>query len=673
MTITMPIEPLDAAEATPDDPEKAPERGRLVGLVRGRADDPTWVRPALLSLLAATAVLYIWGLGASGWANSFYSAAVQAGATSWKAFFFGSSDSANFITVDKPPASLWVMELSARIFGVNAWSILVPEALAGVATVGVVYAAVRRWFTAGAALIAGVVVALTPVAVLMFRFDNPDPLLVLLLTAGAYAMLRALETASTRWLMLAWTLVGFGFLTKMLQALLVLPAFALVYVIAAPSGLARRIRQLLLAGVAFVVSAGWWVAIVELWPKSSRPYIGGSQTNSVLELIFGYNGFGRLTGNENGSVGGGAQGTSRWSATGLTRMFNSEFGGQISWLLPAALILLAAGLVYRWRAPRTDRTRAALILWGGWLVVTMLVFSLGRGIIHPYYTVALAPAVGALVGVGAATMWRRRRLTAARGVLSAALAVTAIWSYVLLSRTPAWHPQLRPVVLFGGLALATILLVRPRWHGRPAVAMVVAAVAISVAGPAAYSLETASTTHSGAIPSAGPTVAGGQRGPGGFTGAAAQRGTGGPTPAFGGNNATGGARPTNGGGNIGGLLNGSTPSAELVSVLDANASDYTWVAAAIGSNQASGYQLASNDPVMAIGGFNGTDPSPTLAEFQAYVNEGRIHYFIASGGGGGGQGGSNSSSTAISTWVADNFTAQTVGGVTLYDLTAPAA
>jgi 4-amino-4-deoxy-L-arabinose transferase-like glycosyltransferase len=508
----------------------------------------------------------------------------------------------------------------------------------------------------------------------MFRFNNPDPLLVLLLTAGAYAMLRALETASTRWLMLAWTLVGFGFLTKMLQALLVLPAFALVYVIAAPTGLARRIRQMLLAGVAFVVSAGWWVAIVELWPKSSRPYIGGSQTNSVLELIFGYNGFGRLTGNENGSVGGGAQGTSRWGATGLTRMFNSEYGGQISWLLPAALILLAAGLVYRWRAPRTDRTRAALILWGGWLVVTMLVFSLGRGIIHPYYTVALAPAVGALVGVGAATMWRRRQLTAARGVLSVALAVTAIWSYVLLSRTPAWHPQLRSVVLFGGLALATILLVRPRWHGRSAVAMVVAAVAIGVAGPAAYALETASTAHSGAIPSAGPAVAGGQGGPGGNAFNARQRGTAAPPQGFGGNNATPGARPTNGGGggNIGGLLNGSTPSAELVSVLDANASDYTWVAAAIGSNQASGYQLASNDPVMAIGGFNGTDPSPTLAEFQAYVREGRIHYFIASGGGGPG-GGNSSSSTAISTWVASNFTARTVGGVTLYDLTAPTA
>jgi 4-amino-4-deoxy-L-arabinose transferase-like glycosyltransferase len=669
MTITMPLAP-------PVEPEVAP-RGRVNRFVRGRPDDPTWVRPALLGLLTATAVLYIWGLGASGWANSFYSAAVQAGTKSWKAFFFGSSDAANFITVDKPPASLWVMELSARIFGLNAWSILVPEALAGVATVGVVYAAVRRWFTAGAALIAGVIVALTPVAVLMFRFNNPDALLVLLLMAGAYAMLRAVESASTRWLLLAWSLVGFGFLTKMLQALLVLPAFALAYVIAAPTGLGRRIRQLVTAGGVFIASAGWWVAIVELWPKSSRPYIGGSQTNSVLELVFGYNGFGRLTGNESGSVGGGGRGTGQWGPTGLLRMFNSEFGGQISWLMPAALLLLVAGLVYRGRAPRTDRTRAALILWGGWLVVTALVFSLGKGIIHPYYTVALAPAVGALIGVGAATMWRRRQLTAARGVLSATLAVTAIWSYVLLSRTPTWIPQLRLVVLFGGLALATVLLVRPRWRGRSAVAMVVAAVAIGVAGPAAYDIQTASRAESGAIPSAGPAVAGSRSGPGGgFAGP--QQAFGGatnrtPPQGFGGNNAAPGLGAATRGGNIGGLLNGSTPTAALVTVLDSNASDYTWVAAAIGSNQASGYQLATGDPVMAIGGFNGTDPSPTLAEFQQFVSEGRIHYFIAGGFGGGRGGTSSDTSSAISTWVASNFSSQTVGGVTLYDLTAPAA
>ena len=214
------------------------------------AGQPAWARPALLALLAATALLYLWSLGDSGWANSFYSAAAQAGSQSWKAFFFGSSDAGNSITVDKTPASLWVMALSVRLFGLSSWSILVPQALMGVATVGLLYTTVRRWFGAGAALLAGAVLALTPVAVLMFRFNNPDALLVLLLVAGAYATVRAIETASTRWLILVGALVGFGFLTKMLQAVLVVPAFALAYLVAAPTGIGRRIRQLLIGGAA---------------------------------------------------------------------------------------------------------------------------------------------------------------------------------------------------------------------------------------------------------------------------------------------------------------------------------------------------------------------------------------------------------------------------------------
>jgi 4-amino-4-deoxy-L-arabinose transferase-like glycosyltransferase len=308
-----------------------------------RPENPRWARPALLVLLAGTAALYLWGLGASGWANSFYSAAVQAGTKSWKAFFFGSSDAANFITVDKPPGALWVMELSARLFGVNAWSILVPQALEGVAAVAVLYAGVRRWFGAGAGLLAGAVLAVTPVAASMFRFNNPDALLTLLLVGGAYALVRAIEVASTRWLVLAATLVGFGFLTKMLQAFVVVPAFALAYLIAAPTPLRRRLGQLLAAGAALVGSSLWWVVAVMAVPAASRPYIGGSQNNSLWNLIFGYNGFGRVTGNETGSVGGGGPGGGGWGPTGLTRLFNSQFGGEIAWLIPAAVVLLAAG------------------------------------------------------------------------------------------------------------------------------------------------------------------------------------------------------------------------------------------------------------------------------------------------------------------------------------------
>ena len=313
---TPPFAPGDASWPAP------PARGRgwLERVVRGPDSDPVWVRPALFGLLGVTAVLYLWSLGASGWANTYYAAAVQAGTRSWKAFFFGSTDASNFITVDKTPGSLWVMELSARIFGMNSWSMLVPQALEGVAAVGLLFAAVKRWFTPAAALLAGAVFALTPVAALMFRFNNPDALLVLLLVASAYTMTRALEAGKLGWLLATGALVGFGFLAKELQAFLVLPAYGVAYLIAGPPALGRRLAHVVALGCATLVAGGWWVAIVTLWPASSRPYIGGSQNNSFFNVLFGYNGFGRLTGNENGSVGGGPAGAGgRWGATGLTR------------------------------------------------------------------------------------------------------------------------------------------------------------------------------------------------------------------------------------------------------------------------------------------------------------------------------------------------------------------
>jgi 4-amino-4-deoxy-L-arabinose transferase-like glycosyltransferase len=656
----------------PRDVEPPSRRGALARLVRGRPEDPAWARPALLALLAATALLYLWNLGSSGWANSFYSSAVQAGTRSWKAFFFGSSDASNFITVDKPPAALWVMELSARVFGLSSWSVLVPQALEGVASVALLYATVRRWFGASAGLIAGAVLATTPVATLMFRFNNPDSLLVLLLLGATYATVRAIEDGRTAWLVLATSLVGLGFIDKMLQAFLVMPAIGLVYLLAGPPKLARRIGQLAWAGLALVVSSGWWVAAVALTPASMRPYIGGSQDNSIVNLILGYNGFGRLTGNEAGSVGGGGTTGSMWGATGWSRMFNSEFGGQISWLIPAALVFLAVVLWRGRHAPRTDRLRAAFLLWGGILLVTGLVFSYAAGIIHPYYTVALAPAIGALVGMGSVTLWRRRDDAASRVGLVAAITATAAWAAVLLYRSPNWMPWLRPVVLLVGLGAAFVVAVTSHLRGRLALATAAAALLIGIAGPLAYSVTTARTAHSGALPSAGPAVVGGRGGPGGGGGFGGMRptgtGTGGFAAPFG--TAPGGARGAGGGfGGMGGFLDSSTPSATVVAELKAGASGYRWVLATVNSNSAAGYQLATGDPVMAIGGFNGTDPAPTLAEFQALVKAHRIHWFVA--GGGMGSGGTGTTASQITAWVEAHFKTTTVGGTTLYDLTSP--
>ncbi len=680
---------------------------RARALLRGRADDPVWARPALAGLLLATAVLYLADLAASGYANSFYSAAVQAGAHSWKAFFFGSFDSSNFITVDKPPASLWVMDLSARLFGVSSWSILVPQALEGVAAVALLYATVRRRFSAPAALLSATVFALTPVAALMFRFNNPDALLTLLLVGAAYAVTRALEGARTRWLVLAGVLLGLGFLTKMMQSFVVVPGFAAVYLLAAPASLRRRLVQLLLSGMAMFAAAAWWVAIVALWPAGSRPYIGGSQDNNILNLIFGYNGFGRITGNERGSVvggrvfgatgglgGGPGNGSGMWGPTGITRLFGGEMGTQISWLLPAALFFVVVLLAGMGRAPRTDGKRAAVLIWGSWLLVTGLVFSFAQGIIHPYYTVALAPAIGALVGIGVVWTWARREQLLARLSLATALAGTAVWAFVLLDRTPSWHPAGRYAVLAGGAITAVLVAAGPRsWAGNRTAGRVLLLVALvaALAAPAAYSAETASTAHSGALPTAGPSgsVSGAGVGGGGGRGRAFGGGGG---PGFGFGPGAGNALPAGGfagapagfaaggrgAGGLGGLLSSGTPSKALTALLQKDASSYRWVAAIVGANSAAGVQLGTNEPVMAIGGFNGTDPTPTLAQFELDVVEGKIHYFIASGGGGGFGGGgagigSSSSSNAITSWVESHFTGETVGGQTLYDLSKAAA
>jgi 4-amino-4-deoxy-L-arabinose transferase-like glycosyltransferase len=475
-------------------------------------------------LLALTAIAYLWGLSKNGYANEYYAAAVQAGSKSWKAWFFGSFDSSSFITVDKTPASLWVMGLSGRIFGFGVWSMLIPEALMGVASVGFVYVSVRRWFSANAALLAGGILALTPVAVVMFRFNNPDALLVLLLCAGAWAVTRAIDSEkhAARWMILAGALVGFGFLTKMLQAFLILPAFGLAYLIAGKPALGKRLVHSVLALVSLIVSAGWWVAIVELLPASARPYIGGSQSNSILQLTLGYNGLGRLNGNETGSVGGGT-GNSGWGgATGLQRLFGGEFASQIAWLLPAALLATIVLVVAAGKAPRTDRTRAFAVLWGGWLVVTGLTFSYMQGIIHSYYMIALAPAIGALVGGAMSVLWRRRTKWLPRATLAGGILLTAGWGFALLNETPSWHPWLRWLVLLTGVLGAGVLMILPELKLHRAAARragVFAGVLLAVSaltGPAAYSVATINSAHTGALPSAGPAGTGGMGGgPGG--------------------------------------------------------------------------------------------------------------------------------------------------------------
>ncbi|OJF82765.1 hypothetical protein NS14008_31080 [Nocardia seriolae] len=493
-------------------------------------------------MLIATAAVYLWGLGGAGWGNGYYAAAVQSGTQSWKALLFASLDPQNSITVDKPPAAMWVMGLSGRIFGFNSWSMFVPQALMGVAAVALLIAAVRRWAGPVAGLLAGAGLAVTPVAAMMFRFNNPDALMLLLLVAAAYCTVRSIDargerfwSSSTGWLVGAGVLMGLGFLAKMMQAFRVLPGLALVVLVAGAGGWRTRIGQLAAAGAALVVSAGWYVALVALWPSGSRPYIGGSTSNSLWELAVGYNGLGRIFGNHNsggprpapttmpepaqqtadqmsrGNFGGFG------SHPGLTRLFSGELATEFSWLLPAALIALVAGLWLTRRHPRTDRIRAGLLLWGGWLLVTAAVLSYMSRSFHSYYSMELAPAMAALIGIGATQLWQGRTHLAALLTLAAMSLATGIWSFVLLHRTPEWLPWLRWALMALAVLAAAALLITPKLP-RFALGIGIFAVLAGLLGPTAYTLETVSQVHSGGSPTAGPVRAGRGGGPGQYGG-----------------------------------------------------------------------------------------------------------------------------------------------------------
>jgi 4-amino-4-deoxy-L-arabinose transferase-like glycosyltransferase len=610
---------------------------------------PVWERSALLTLLAATAVLYLWALGSSGWANSYYAAAAQAGTQNWEAWLFGSFDAGNAITVDKPPAALWLMGLSGRLFGFSAFSMLLPQALMGVASVGMLYATVRRTSGAAAGLLAGLVLAVTPVAALMFRFNNPDALLVLLLITAAYCTVRAIQSkdfaVSARWMTATGVVVGFAFLTKMLQAFLPVPGLALVFLVAAPFSVGRRISALLMSGVALVISAGWYIALVSLWPADARPYIAGSTDNSLLQLALGYNGIERITGGDrpSGGPGGGMRDNLFFGGhAGITRLFGPSMGVEISWLLPVALLGLVLLLWAGRRASRTDLGRAGVLLWGGWLLVTGVVFSFMDGTVHPYYNVALAPAVAALAGMTVAHLWQRREALSARLLLALLLVVTAGWAFALLSRTPDWMPALRwSIAVVAVLAAVAVVAVGAR-SGRLTAVVAGIAIAAALAGSASFTIYNVAQGHSSGPGSmSGPPRPGGDAWPGGGPG-----GPGGP-------------------GREG-------PNAELENLI--RGANNRWAAATVGSFQAGDLELSTGKSLMAIGGFSGGDNAPTLAQFKQYVEDGQIHYFIAGDhkrGPGPGGGRERGSAAEITAWVTAHFAKLDVGGATVYDLEAP--
>ena len=674
---------------------------------------PRWVRPSAAALLLLTGLIYMWNLTNSGYANAFYAAAVQSGTKNWTALLFASLDPSNAITVDKPPAAFWIPALLGRLFGFSSLTMLLPEAVMGIASVGLLYLAVKRAAGPAAGLLAGAALAATPVAALMFRFNNPDATMVFCLMAAAWMTTTAIQKGSPAWLFWAGTFVGMAFLSKMLQGFMTVPAFGLAYLVAAPVSLKKRFQHLLAAAGGITVVIGAYALVFQLFPVSARPYMAGSQTNSLWELVFGYNGLSRILGRGAGRSGGGVApdfagnpgaaggfpgaaggggGFSFGGPPGILRLFGGEFSAEVAWLLPAAIILLVATLWFMRRLARTDIVRAALIMWGTWLLTTAAVFSFMSGTIHAYYTVELAPAVAAVIGIAGVQLWRHRSMAAVRTVLVSALLLTAAWSFLLLSDSPGWLPWLRWTVPAVGILSAALIAAGPVRTARAGVAAAMLALVSAGLGTGAWTLATAATGHTGGSPSSGPASAANNQtmGLAGISSPNVAGGRGGAArgrPDF---RAPDNFEP---GGAPGGLADAAPSDPALNALLQKETT--TWSAATIGANSAAALELGSNTSVMAIGGFSGSDPYPTLDQFKQMVSAGQIAYFIpgrpfggpgmpqgtagaqpqdsgpgagAGGNSGAGRSGAGGTSSAITQWVEATFPAKTVSGSTVYQL-----
>ncbi|MER5937872.1 glycosyltransferase family 39 protein [Streptomyces sp. NPDC001928] len=712
--MTSATDPHPHTTVTPDAPPPAPPAAPP-------DKAPRWSLPALLAILILAAVLYSWNLSGSD-LNSFYSAAVLSGTQSWKAWFFGSLDAGNFLTVDKPPFATMVMGLSCRIFGYGTWQMMLPMVLVALATIWIVHASVKRVWGHGAATVAALVLALTPITVAINRDNNPDTLLVFLMAGGAALALRAVHNGKLLPLVGSAVCFGLAFNTKMLQAYIALPAVFAVYLYAAKPKLIKRVVNLLIAGVALAVSSFWWAAAVSLVPAEDRPYIGGSTDGSAWDLIMGYNGLGRILGGEGNGGGGGGGGGGGFSGTaGLGRLFNDILGGQISWLIPFAAIACVGGLVLRGRAPRTDLTRAALLLWGGWTALHYLTFAMAEGTMHPYYTTALAPGIAALCAGGGVMLLRAFRADKRWAwVLPAGLGITAVWAVVLLRRASGWNTWLWPAIaVVMALAIVGLLVFRSAsgMRVRLLAASVAAAVVAAVAGPAAYAWSVPSGSGGGmggTNPTAGPSTGSGfgggpgggdGAGRGGFGGGQMPGGTqqggqaggqsgqaGGQSGGFpggqqqdGGQMMPGGTPPSGNGGNgdtgTGGTAPGGTgtgtgtggqpgrmggggggmgggASTELIAYLKKHQDGAKWLLAVSSSQSAAQLILSSGEPVISMWGWSGSDKAMTLAKLKELVKKGELHYIQIGGGGmGGGPGGGSSVSTEVTEWVQKNGTA----------------
>ncbi len=624
------------------------------GSARAAAPPHIWTglapRVALASILALSAGLNLFRLGTGGIPNTYYGAAVLSMLKSWHNTFFVAFDPSGFVTIDKPPLGFWMQTLSARMLGFSGLSLLLPEAIAGICSVALVYLIVRRAFGVAAGLLAALVMALMPINVATDRNNTIDSLLQLALLLAAWAVLRAAETARLRWLVATAVLLGLGFNIKMLEAYVVVPAFVVVYLVTAPTDLRTRLGHLALAALVLVGVSFAWPVAVDLTPPDQRPWVGSTQDNSELSLILGYNGLQRVFGSRfvraprptasaaatgtglsdalaDFTPGGGGQAGS----PGPLRLIDQELAGQVSWLLPlAALGVLMAGR-RRWQArTRLDRAARSFVLWSAWVAVTAIVFS-AAGELRAYYLVTMTPAIAALVGIGIVSGWRAYRGTGPSGaLLPCALGATALLQLFILRDYADWMARLGPFAAIG--ALLAVVLFASRWTGWAngrARWLVGSAVAALLVAPTTWA--TMPLLAQGAVartPAAGPQ-------------------TGRPDVAA----RSGGARPDR----VEAAGGEPTAQEELLAFLEANRNGAPYLAATTNASLAAPLVLATGEPVMALGGFIGRDPILTVDELATKVRAGEVRFFLLVGPTGGrGRAGGSGGATDNTSWVTAN-------------------
>ncbi len=669
-----------------------------------------WHRLALIGITLISIFMNFYRLGANGY-SSYYAAAVRSMMDNWHNFFFAAYDPGGFVSIDKPPVGFWLEVISAKIFGFNTVSILLPSALAGVLSVLLLYHLVRRHFGVVAGLLSALALAVSPISVVTNRNITIDSVLALTLLLGAWTVMRAAETGRLRWLLLTAVIIGIGFNIKMLEAYLVVPAYGLLYLLAAPRSIWKRIAHLAIASALLLVISFSWVVVVDLVPASQRPYVGSTQDNSELSLAIGYNGIQRLLGQSGGGAGGsrpanapnfsngnkeftppgsngatnsgtngtlpqppsgtsGVPGSSGGSGgpggggpgggifnigtAGLLRLFTQPLAEQIVWLLPLA-ILGAVALAWQ-RRPRfkEDRHRQSLVLWGTWLL-TMGVFFSVASFFHQYYMTVFAPAIAALFGIGLVTMWRDYRRGGWRGwLLPIAIVVTIAEQIYILTSYPAWGKILIPILaILGVIAVGALVGARvfPRLERKaryllPALSLGILAMMIT---PTVWATIPVLTSTQADTLTAGPSSTSGSS----FT--------------IGSGQSSGSRQGTN----FGGGQDETTANSALLKYLEAHQGSAKYLVAVDSSNQADAIILATNKPVMTLGGFSGSDPILTTNQLAALAKSGTIRFFLLNSGGfgGGGQG-----QSSLTTWIKQHCKVVTISGSSgstqLYEYTA---